>query len=101
MFDTELFRKQIYSIEESACDIFGIFRRTRSDSTPSVVILQKQSSKHPKLKLETLLNQWSFCQFLECQAPPAKTQSPPIENFLATVLSLLKCLILGEQQYFV
>jgi len=33
-----------------------------------------------------------FCQFLECQAPPhkpkapAETQSPPIENFLATVL---------------
>jgi len=57
------------------------------------------------------MNQWSFCQFLECQAPPhkrkapphkrkappqkrkapllrtsAETQSPPFENFLATVL---------------
>jgi len=35
----------------------------------------------------------SFCQFLECQAPPAQTQGPPaetqippIENFHATVL---------------
>jgi len=41
------------------------------------------------LQRETLLNQWSFCQFLECQATPAQTQSPPIENLLATVLSLL------------
>ena len=31
MFEPELFRKQIYCIEESACDIFGIFRRPRSD----------------------------------------------------------------------
>ena len=47
----------------------------------------KQSSKPPS-QIETwnTIYQWSFCQFLECQAPHAQTQSPPIENFLATVL---------------
>jgi len=23
------------------------------------------------------MNQWSFCQFLECQAPPHKRKAPP------------------------
>ena len=27
MFETEVFRKQMYFIEESSCDIVGIFRR--------------------------------------------------------------------------
>jgi len=27
MFETEFFRKQIYCIKESTCDIVGIFRR--------------------------------------------------------------------------
>jgi len=26
-------------------------------------------------------NQWSFCEFLECQAPPAQTQSPLLKTF--------------------
>ena len=34
MLKPELFRKQIYCIEESNYDIFGTFRRTRSDSVP-------------------------------------------------------------------
>jgi len=52
----------------------------------------KQSSKPPNWNVKHY-NQWSFCQFLQCQAPPAKTQSPPAEpvsppivNFVATVL---------------
>jgi len=32
--EPELFRKQIYSIEESTCDIVGTFRRPHSDSAP-------------------------------------------------------------------
>jgi len=32
--ELELFRKQIYCIEESASDIVGTFRRLRSDWTP-------------------------------------------------------------------
>jgi len=49
----------------------------------AVAVLQYKSNS---------INQ-SFCQFLECQAPqhkpkapPAETHSPPIKNFLATVL---------------
>jgi len=34
MLELELFRKEIYCIEESACDIVGTFRRPRSDSAP-------------------------------------------------------------------
>jgi len=43
------------------------------------------------------MNQLRFGQFLECQVPrtnpkppPAENQSPPIENFLATVLCKAK-----------
>jgi len=31
------------------------------------------------------MNQWSFCQFLQCQAP-RRTAKPHFENFLATVI---------------
>jgi len=34
MFEPDVFRKEIYSIEESTCDIVGSFRRPRSDSAP-------------------------------------------------------------------
>jgi len=34
MFGPELFRKQMYCIEESTCDILGTFWRPRSDSAP-------------------------------------------------------------------
>ena len=34
VLELELFRKQIYCIEESTCDIFGTFRRPRSDLAP-------------------------------------------------------------------
>jgi len=34
MFEAQLFRKQIYCIEESTCDIFGTFQRPSSDSAP-------------------------------------------------------------------
>jgi len=47
----------------------------------------------PQIETRNTINQLSFCQFLECQAPPvqtqtspAETQIPPVENFLATVL---------------
>jgi len=34
MFKPEVFRKQMCCIEESTCDIVGIFRRPRSDLAP-------------------------------------------------------------------
>jgi len=35
MFELEVFRKQMYCIQESNCDIVGTFRRpSRSDSAP-------------------------------------------------------------------
>jgi len=34
LFDRELFRKQIYCIKESACDIVGTFQRRHSDLVP-------------------------------------------------------------------
>jgi len=34
MFEPEVFRKQIYCIEESTCDIVGTFRLPHSDSVP-------------------------------------------------------------------
>jgi len=33
------------------------------------------------LKREALLNQWSFSQFLECQAPPHKRKAPLSKTF--------------------
>jgi len=34
IFAPEVFRKQMYGIEESSCDIVRTFRRPRSDSVP-------------------------------------------------------------------
>ena len=45
----------------------------------------KQSSKPHQIETWNTVNQWSFCQLLNV-TPPAQTQSPPTENFLATVL---------------
>jgi len=39
---------------------------------------QPTKLKLPQIKIWNTTNQWSFCQFLECQ--------PPIEDFLTTVL---------------
>ena len=39
----------------------------------------------PQIEIWNTLNQWSFCQILECQAPLRK-RNPPIEDFLVTVL---------------
>ena len=49
----------------------------------------KQSSKPPQIETWSTINQWSICQFLECQAPRTNAK-PPIENFLATVLNVLR-----------
>jgi len=34
MFEPDIFRKHLYCIEKSTCDIIGTFRRPRSDSAP-------------------------------------------------------------------
>jgi len=41
----------------------------------------------------------SFCQFLECQAPPAQTQSHPIENLATVLTSPLEFLIAPRGRY--
>jgi len=38
MFESQIFRKQFYSIEEYSCDIVGIFGAPHSHSAPLVVI---------------------------------------------------------------
>ena len=48
----------------------------------------KQISKPPQIETWNTINQWIFCQFLECQAPPQQSKSPT-ENFLATVLVIV------------
>ena len=45
----------------------------------------KQSSKHPQIETRNVINQCNFCQ-LWMSNLPAQTQSPPIDDFLATVL---------------
>jgi len=50
----------------------------------------------PKLKRETLLNQWSLSIF-RISSPIAQMQSPLVENFLVTVLSLLRIHLLSTR----
>jgi len=38
IFEAEVFRKQMYCIEESTCDIFGTFRRPTQSLGASIVI---------------------------------------------------------------
>jgi len=45
----------------------------------------KETSKPSQTETWNTMNQWSFCQFLNVNSP-AQTQSPLVENFLATVL---------------
>jgi len=51
-----------------------------------VLIPPKERSKSPQIETWNTINQLRFCQFLECQAPHAQAQSPPIENRLVTVV---------------
>ena len=41
----------------------------------------KQSSKPPQIETWNAINQWSFCQFLECQVPPYKCKAPLLQTF--------------------
>jgi len=45
----------------------------------------KQSSKPSQIETWNIINRWNFGEFYNVKSP-AQTQSPPIENFLATVL---------------
>jgi len=47
MCEPEVFRKQMYSIEESTCDIVWTFRRPRSHPAPSAVIRRPHSDSAP------------------------------------------------------
>jgi len=35
----------------------------------------------PQIETWNTINQWSFCQFLECQAPPHKRKAPLLKTF--------------------
>ena len=41
----------------------------------------------PQIETWNTINPWSFLSIFRMSSPPAQTQSPPIENFLATVVS--------------
>jgi len=56
MFEPEVFRKQIYCIEESTCDIDGTFARPRSDSAPGELCLPCSPSVCPCLGIQGLLD---------------------------------------------
>ena len=45
----------------------------------------KLSSKLPQIEIWSTINQWNFCESW-MSSPPIETQSPPIDDFLATVL---------------
>jgi len=47
MFETEVFRKQMYSSEESTCDIVWTFRRLLSHSAPPAVFWRPHSDSAP------------------------------------------------------
>jgi len=35
----------------------------------------------PQIESRNTTNQWSFCQFLECQAAPHKSKAPLLKTF--------------------
>jgi len=67
MFEFEVFRKQMYCIEESTCDIVWTFRRPRSHSALSVVIRRPGncSPLAPSLRHCDRINVSWFCQVLK------------------------------------
>jgi len=57
IFETEVFRKQMYCIEESTCNIVGTFRRHHSDSAPGELSLSSQLSSNAIVRGEQLKSQ--------------------------------------------
>ena len=49
------------------------------------VLAPQTKLQDPQIEIWNTLNQWSFCQILECQAPLHKRKHL-IEDFLVTVL---------------
>jgi len=60
MFEPELFRKQIYCIEENTCNIFGTFRRPGNcapfNYAPQIV--GYETHKRPILKYSSSVQGW-------------------------------------------
>jgi len=74
--------------EKSTYDLqlVQLLSTVRSVPLPQVGLAPPKQSSRPQIETRNTIDQWIFCQFLKCQAPPpAQTQSPPIENFLVTV----------------
>jgi len=79
MFEPELFRKQIYCIEESACDIFGTFWRSGNCTpplpTPRYALYQRKSGTggSHQIKLTTARGDEPICyRGPLCQLPLSK-----------------------------
>jgi len=73
MFEPEVFRKQMYSIEESTCDIFGTFRRP--------VIIWRPANYAPLLTPCTLANNLPVSDKNAMSVPPFQSWT---EFFLTT-----------------
>jgi len=53
------------------------------------VLAPKQSSKPPEIEIQNTLNQWSFCQILECQAPYTNVKHPNGDSLVKVLYQYL------------
>jgi len=74
MFDTEVFRKQMYCIEESVCDIVWTLRRPRSDLPPPNKLGAREVV--PLLLLPRFASGWGGYSFPCTSSPPALLIKP-------------------------
>ena len=95
MFEPEFFRKQMYCIEESTCDIAGTFPRPRSDSVPGACVPLAPSLRPCNcgdkyfLTLEQSRGESIVPSFSQIPHRTCETFSPNMWNFLQfTILSL-------------
>jgi len=64
-----------------------IWSTVKSSQGASVGLAPANKASRPQTETGNIINQWRFCQFLECQAhpykcqPPAETQSPLLKTF--------------------
>jgi len=67
--------------KEFRCTKIHLARKSRNSGSYIFCLIYPLAKSKNKFVL--------YCQFLQYQATPAQTQSPVIEDFLATVLHLL------------
>ena len=82
-----LFTMILYNLENNIRNIrpfrYPLFgHSTVSSPRGDTVGLDPQTKlQAPQTETRNTVNQWRFCQFLECQAAPAETQSPLLKTF--------------------